>query len=83
MNEAREKYALAEEHYHAALRISDEMRNKGVVDEMKYTSHRAWILDAMANLAIADQKPYKVMMIRYATILANSIVILLRSDTYT
>lgn len=59
LNEAREKYTLAEDHYHAALKINEEKRNKGEIDEMKGLSHRAWILDAMANLAITEKKPYK------------------------
>jgi len=59
LNEAREKFTLAEEHYHAALRINDEQRKRGEVDEMTSISHRAWILDAMANMAVAEVKPYK------------------------
>jgi len=59
LNEARENFSLAEEHYHAALRINEEQRNKGAVDDIKALSHRAWILDAMANMAMNEQKPYK------------------------
>lgn len=59
LNEARENFTLAEEHYHAALTINDEQRNNGEVEEMQALSHRAWILDAMANLAMAEKKPYK------------------------
>jgi len=59
LNEARENFELAEEHYHAALRINDEQKSKGVVDDTKAMSHRAWILDAMANLAMNEHKPYK------------------------
>ena len=60
LNEAREKFTLAEEHYHAALKISEEQRKAGVADDKTALSHRAWILDAMANMAMAEQKPYKV-----------------------
>ena len=60
LNEAREKFSLAGEHYHAALKISEEQRKAGVADDKTALSHRAWILDAMANMAMAEQKPYKV-----------------------
>lgn len=59
LNELRENFTLAEEHYHAALRLNDEQRKQGIVDDMKALSHRAWILDAMANMAQAERKPYK------------------------
>jgi len=59
LNEVRENYTLAEEHYHAALRINEEQQKAGKSDEMKAMSHRAWILDAMANMAMNERKPYK------------------------
>lgn len=59
LGEMREKYSLAEEHYHAALRINDEQLKNGQVDNQKHIAHRAWILDAMANLAMTENKPYK------------------------
>ena len=60
LNEARENFTLAEEHYHAALKISDAQRKAGVADDKTALSHRAWILDAMANMAMGEHKPYKV-----------------------
>jgi len=59
LNEARENFTLAEEHYHAALKISEAQRKAGVADDKTALSHRAWILDAMANMAMGEHKPYK------------------------
>lgn len=57
--ESRESFTLAEERYHAALRLNDERSQKGEIDAQKFTAHRAWILDAMASMAITENKPYK------------------------